>query len=1773
MDSAERVLGGAPTVRIVNVDETPCDDDDDVCIKVCGLDGMEIDGQSMLGKIILKLSRERIAKEEQNAKLKVKTKARAEKGPEESAGKRWNFGSWGLLSVPSSDSGSDSDSDCFDDDGNVVEMPGLVGNSDSEIDPDVEEGAKAMAALAKRKAAAQQDSGRNRILIDKVEDECYSPVGKWRVTHDSTFDDAMNINLEAPVEPAGCVLNWRTRKAAVSGTRTALPPEKCKHGSGAWYDPPPGGTGNYDLRAAPVVQAMETARQRCGGGNVVNVAAPGKHPTHIEPDGDGSTGKCACRKCVLPVWPEDQGWCDLCFGNVGGACTCNCEGCGDGEEATTHERYWADGNALMQRSAEARYPAAGPYAEGLATTRYVDVATVAAGATSSGAGSSSADTRGAADTSNEECAQCDGSGGARTDGAPGELERFMRRSLEHPDLETGDCLVCGSITARVCSSCGDAYYCSPKCQHTDRVSHYYATDGACGEEDPNHTAQQRENATRRLRRVLPAAPGGGGHPDSSSGSSDVSETSNEPSGDESPGSAEHGCQHVYNGEFTCIGQNYQCTGLFKHCELCHYAQPVRHRPCTCVPQRRPTASGWAVDPDEAEPMDADQVVTGVSGDTVVVGDAQGSPFQVGDINNQRPNQRQPGFTRQFLGNKVCVRETGQPSKGVYGVPKILILFSGPSSSLQSTPDSSATLAGAFHTLGFDTVEFDILVDPRSDLLNYDVYNDIVWRIEQNEFRAVFAAPPCGTFSVARTPLGGRSGPTALRSRAHPMGLPGLSRIGSSQAVDANILLQRTACIILAVDSWGGHWMIENPVDRGNPGTQHYREAWRQHCPIWVMESMEQMYIGARQRPGSVDFAQCGLGGDYQKFTTLMFNAELSGRMRKFDSIACDHNSHKAIAFGQELDGTFTSSRAARYPFAMNVLIADIMAAQVTAGLRQLRPGNPDPHRQVWGENGSPSTSPCIVGYANSSRRSLTPETEAMLRVEALPRMNMVQRNTEWESPPIETRQLPAPLTTDQLIPKVVQDTLWRFRAKMKNSCESAARGRWQWARGLRPDPVYVPAERAMLPAGKGWTWWRNMQTNMWHPITASRYPESPPSTNLDLRAIVDYARASSFPDMQIIAWTANGFPGPKGIREGPKDVLFGALHVGAIKNYTDYKKCADKDVQAGFALPGVDMPVIWPMRGAPTNCVHSRLGKPRMTVDLTIQLQDGVASYNDSVAVDTQLINTKIEMCTVRELARAHAILLTAGVDVTNWGFDLRAYFRQLGTQRFDWWMSGTTRAEGFGRDERVQFGMREAMELTGRHTNFLVFAVRTELQRLDRAYPPHLNAVKQWVAERRSNVDRRRGCPHTRSSGFWEVNGRHDEDESTLRPEWDRDTALSAVCMFVDDMAGSSINDGLLTGGDRGGPWMARQESGAMVVHTRARMHYEAALGVIRHFGHTESFGKESPPGIDLVFLGVCFEEERKMLTLARWKRDDYASTAREVLGLGACTDREALAGSERGDGAIIVPYQLLNSLVHRLLHAASVIVMGRQHLHYMRQATRVTNRLGGNRCLLWARAQTELRWWIEKLGEDESVGLPFASRNLFPSTDPEITTNSLLISYSDASREFGQDFPESGWGGWCVICGFFYYVEGRWTEEEVALLSINVLELLAMNIAIMTFVAEAHRLDLVIDDVCEFTDNVAAEMSADRGNPHAEGMHNLVVERYEFFTRHNISSAATRVTSVENDIADGLSRGGRYMADALRMAAASNIWMRRLEPTYAVRNDASYNLREDARAAVLLG
>ena len=90
-----------------------------------------------------------------------------------------------------------------------------------------------------------------------------------------------------------------------------------------------------------------------------------------------------------------------------------------------------------------------------------------------------------------------------------------------------------------------------------------------------------------------------------------------------------------------------------------------------------------------------------------------------------------------------------------------------------------------------------------------------------------------------------------------------------------------------------------------------------------------------------------------------------------------------------------------------------------------------------------------------------------------------------------------------------------------------------------------------------------------------------------------------------------------------------------------------------------------------------------MTIDKSMEVVEGLMSYNQSVDLLSQ---PEIEYVTVGQLGRSAAVLLTAGVEVKFFGFDLEAYFRKTGKQTADIWKSGFCHPDGYGYDPRIQF-------------------------------------------------------------------------------------------------------------------------------------------------------------------------------------------------------------------------------------------------------------------------------------------------------------------------------------------------------------------------------------------------------------------------------------------------------------------------------------------------------
>ena len=279
---------------------------------------------------------------------------------------------------------------------------------------------------------------------------------------------------------------------------------------------------------------------------------------------------------------------------------------------------------------------------------------------------------------------------------------------------------------------------------------------------------------------------------------------------------------------------------------------------------------------------------------------------------------------------------------------------------------------------------------------------------------------------------------------------------------------------------------------------------------------------------------------------------------------------------------------------------------------------------------------------------------------------------------------------------------------------------------------------------------------------------------------------------------------------------------------------------------------------------------------------------------------------------------------------------------------------------------------LCGRQSCFITWAIRRELRRLDAQYEVREVAVREWL----------------RSRAVAAAESSDGEDPSLL-------SALFFVCMYVDDVGGASLDDDLFLAS--GEEWWTLRD-GARVRMTRSWLHYEAALGVIRHFGHSAAADKVVPPCFDMVYLGVTLDLASAVMSLSAEKCKEYGELVR-----GALLKAD---GGSTVDGAqsrrhAVVPLAELSAIIHRLLHAAAVIPLGRQHLFHLMRAAKAAFRLRNDERMLESRALYELEWWAEMLARDSCQrGVPLAFRSAFPmSSDP-----SVLVPYSDASRELGS-------------------------------------------------------------------------------------------------------------------------------------------------------------------------
>ena len=246
---------------------------------------------------------------------------------------------------------------------------------------------------------------------------------------------------------------------------------------------------------------------------------------------------------------------------------------------------------------------------------------------------------------------------------------------------------------------------------------------------------------------------------------------------------------------------------------------------------------------------------------------------------------------------------------------VLNLFSGQ----YKRPDG---LTAAIQALGYTVVEVDNSVQHggghANDLLNDNFFSQLLEDCREGKFRAVFAAPPCSTFSVSRFfdydgPDHSDRGPLPIRDRNNILGLPNLNDKQQTELRKANSIVSRCVAIMEAVAESGGSYICENPSDRGDPKQPvTYMPALKHHGPIWLMPEMIQLQskFGGKQ----ITFAQCEFGSPWQKYTTIAISPDLMATLGHLSKKCCSHTKgeHETLA-GKHADGTWRSSSAAAYP--------------------------------------------------------------------------------------------------------------------------------------------------------------------------------------------------------------------------------------------------------------------------------------------------------------------------------------------------------------------------------------------------------------------------------------------------------------------------------------------------------------------------------------------------------------------------------------------------------------------------------------------------------------------------------------------------------------------------------------------------------------------------------------------------------------------------------------------------------------------------------------------
>ena len=763
---------------------------------------------------------------------------------------------------------------------------------------------------------------------------------------------------------------------------------------------------------------------------------------------------------------------------------------------------------------------------------------------------------------------------------------------------------------------------------------------------------------------------------------------------------------------------------------------------------------------------------------------------------------------------------------------------------------------------------------------------------------------------------------------------------------------------------------------------------------------------------------------------------------------------------------------------------------------------------------------------SGSLRQLEPELTSTLRMEMLPFTN-IHKCTDPVDPPALFIDPPGPFTTEELIPGAAVTATVDHRKSIKTCIGRAGRaGGAAIAKRLRPEALILTPEETLNECGRGYPWRQRDTDKKWEVAQPVHYPANKKDLLLNPVVFEQLAKKTGMNDNELISWWFHGFPGCDALFDGY--TVLGYPHGGAVTEMAAVIAANAKETKATYVDGGRPFPQYWPCRADCYNVVVQH-GKPRVTLDRRMAHKserhpEPVPSYNMLIELDAE----RERVGTLRlprswMFARAAAVLMTAGVIVKIGKYDCLAFFRQHRRQPYYLGQCQRLLDTDFGSDLSINFGDRDAMDHCCRSSDAVAHITRWELARLDAEYPSKAASVIAWLTERLGFAQQAGSVEQERF--FWAV--------------------MFYFLMYVDDGGLVVIDDALYD--KQGRPVMRLvdpQDSSKGTFHLhRADFYMEAATGIANQIGYETPDSKLWSMRRQLTFLGDGIDLDANERILDDEKRESYHGDLLKLI-------KEA---KQQPNGATGVDRSSLNSIIHKLIHASSTIAIGRQHLHHVRKAYRGAKDSDSSLIFLGGDAQAEIKWWTHQLAEKPEHALPLASRRDFPASSA-----STIITYSDASREVEKQLSDSGFGAWSVILlhetATFVWLQDTYSLEELKAFSINVLEAHAASACSRRVVEFAHEQGHYPTHSLTYIDNTTAESINENGRTQTDGLAAVNARRLEWLIAAGVHQKSKRVASIDNDVADLLSRG--RIDDALRFATDANLPTLRIHLSAAERD-----------------